>query len=149
MINKQAPEALHHTKYLTVVYRDIKPGDEARELIMHPKMTASSWSHVMNERDRLAALVEAQHARIAELEAVGAGGVQALSAAPAPLSEMPYEKRKAIQEGEQIGANGFGCEGRCIINRSSLKRQSSEVRDNYSDVVTGCGCTRNGHHTLS
>ena len=47
------PEALHHTKYLTVVYRDIKPGDEARELIMHPKMTASSWSHVMNERDRL------------------------------------------------------------------------------------------------
>ena len=26
-------------------------------------------------------------------------------AAPAPLSEMPYEKRKAIQEGEQIGAS--------------------------------------------
>ena len=25
--------------------------------------------------------------------------------APAPLSEMPYEKRKAIQEGEQIGAS--------------------------------------------
>lgn len=32
-------------------------------------------------------------------------GVQALSAAPAPLSEMPYEKRKAIQEGELIGAS--------------------------------------------
>ena len=25
--------------------------------------------------------------------------------APAPLSEMPYEKQKAIQEGEQIGAS--------------------------------------------
>ena len=25
--------------------------------------------------------------------------------APAPLSEMPYEKRKAIQEGEQISAS--------------------------------------------
>ena len=25
--------------------------------------------------------------------------------APAPLSEMPYEKRKATQEGEQIGAS--------------------------------------------
>ena len=25
--------------------------------------------------------------------------------APAPLSEMPHEKRKAIQEGEQIGAS--------------------------------------------
>ena len=29
----------------------------------------------------------------------------ALQPAPAPLSEMPYEKRKAIQEGEQIGAS--------------------------------------------
>ena len=49
----QHPEALHHTKYLTAVYRDINPGDEARELITHPKMTAASWSHVMDERDRL------------------------------------------------------------------------------------------------
>jgi hypothetical protein len=55
MTNQQAPEALHHTKYLTAVYRDINPGDEALELIMHPKMTAASWSHVINERDRLQA----------------------------------------------------------------------------------------------
>ena len=61
MTNQQgAPEALRRAQYLTVVYRDIKPGDEARELLMHPKTTAASWSHVMNERDRLAALVEAQ-----------------------------------------------------------------------------------------
>lgn len=55
MTDNRQPEALRSAKYLTVVYRDIKPGDEARELIMHPKMTASSWSHVMNERDRLQA----------------------------------------------------------------------------------------------
>ena len=33
------------------------------------------------------------------------GVVPAPQPAPAPLSEMPYEKRKAIQEGEQIGAS--------------------------------------------
>lgn len=46
-------------KYLTVVYRDIQPGDEARELIIHPKMAASSWSHALHDRDRFHAQVEA------------------------------------------------------------------------------------------
>ena len=53
----------------------------------------------------------------AELEAVGDGeeyevecishsqGNTAPQPTPAPLSEMPCEKRKAIQEGEQIGAS--------------------------------------------
>ena len=39
------------------------------------------------------------------VEAAFAARATAPQPAPAPLSEMPYEKRKAIQEGEQIGAS--------------------------------------------
>ena len=38
------------SRYLTVVYRDITK-EEARHLIFHEKMSAASWSHLMNERD--------------------------------------------------------------------------------------------------
>lgn len=38
-------------KYMTVVYRDITPGDEARILMEHPKCSAASWSHALDERD--------------------------------------------------------------------------------------------------
>ena len=37
--------------WLTVVYRDIRPGDEARTIGEHPKVSALSWSHALNERD--------------------------------------------------------------------------------------------------
>lgn len=38
-------------KWLTVVYRDIQPGDEARTIGEHPKVSALSWSHALNDRD--------------------------------------------------------------------------------------------------
>jgi hypothetical protein len=43
-----APESLN---WLTVVYKDIKPGKEAEALILHPQMSAASWSHALNDRD--------------------------------------------------------------------------------------------------
>ena len=37
--------------WLTVVYRDIQPGDEARAIVEHPKASALSWSHALRDRD--------------------------------------------------------------------------------------------------
>ena len=37
-------------RFLTVVFRNPTP-DEVSELIYHPKMSASSWSHAMDDRD--------------------------------------------------------------------------------------------------
>lgn len=44
-------EADNCGKWLTVVYRDIQPGDEARAIAEHPKASALSWSHALHERD--------------------------------------------------------------------------------------------------
>ena len=38
-------------KWLTVVYRDIQPGDESRSIGEHPKVSALSWSHALHDRD--------------------------------------------------------------------------------------------------
>ncbi len=38
--------------FLTVVLRNPAP-DEVAELTSHPKLSASSWSHAMDERDEL------------------------------------------------------------------------------------------------
>lgn len=38
-------------KWLTVVYRDIQPGDESRTIGEHPKVSAMSWSHALHDRD--------------------------------------------------------------------------------------------------
>ena len=38
-------------KWLTVVYRDIQPGDESRTIGEHPKVSALSWSHALYDRD--------------------------------------------------------------------------------------------------
>ena len=37
--------------WLTVVYRGIQPGDEARAIADHPKASARSWSHALHDRD--------------------------------------------------------------------------------------------------
>ena len=67
---KQLEESTHTTKncmggnWLTVVYRDIQPGDESRAIAEHPKASALSWSHALHDRD--AAL--AAHAKQGEQE---------------------------------------------------------------------------------
>ena len=38
-------------RWLTVVYRDIAAGQEARELGEHKNVCAMSWSHALNELD--------------------------------------------------------------------------------------------------
>lgn len=54
---KQLEESTHTTQkgmggnWLTVVYRDIRPGDEARAIAEHPKVSALSWSHALHDRD--------------------------------------------------------------------------------------------------
>ena len=49
------------TDHLTVVYRGIKDGDEARGLIEHPKAVAMSWSHAIHDRDAAMAKGEESH----------------------------------------------------------------------------------------
>ena len=49
--------------WLTVVYRDIRPGDEARTIGEHPKVSALSWSHALNERDAALAAQAKQEAQ--------------------------------------------------------------------------------------
>lgn len=45
-------ETLDRTgKWLTIVYKDVQAGDEARQIIEHPKMSAASWSNALNDRD--------------------------------------------------------------------------------------------------
>ena len=44
-------EADNCGNWLTVVYRDIQPGDEARAIAEHPKASALSWSHALHDRD--------------------------------------------------------------------------------------------------
>ncbi len=38
--------------FLTVIIRD-PTKDEVEKLLYHPKLSASSWSHAMDERDEL------------------------------------------------------------------------------------------------
>lgn len=47
----QGPAVDDPTRWFTVVYRDISPGDEARLLAEHPKASAMSWSHALHDRD--------------------------------------------------------------------------------------------------
>ena len=53
-----ALDAAVSTRWLTVVYRDVAAGDEAREIFKHPKASAMSWSHAMHERDAARAAQE-------------------------------------------------------------------------------------------
>ncbi len=39
-------------RFLTIVIRN-PTEEEARELVYHPKLSATSWSHAMDERDEL------------------------------------------------------------------------------------------------
>ena len=53
----QEPAVDDPTRRLTVVYRDISPGDEARLLAEHPKASAMSWSHAIRDRDAARAVL--------------------------------------------------------------------------------------------
>ena len=71
---------------------------------------ASRWAH--DERAALSAMLlsvrgelASRNAEIALLKRALMEAEAAPQPAPAPLSGMPYERRKAIQEGEQIGAS--------------------------------------------
>jgi hypothetical protein len=51
----------------TAVYRDITP-DEAGEITHHPKWSAGSWSHALDDRSDAETSLQAANARIADLE---------------------------------------------------------------------------------
>jgi hypothetical protein len=68
---EQEPAVPESLNWLTVVYKDIKLGNEAEKLILHPKMSAASWSHALNDRDAaLATPPAAQPAQRTEQEPV-------------------------------------------------------------------------------
>jgi hypothetical protein len=48
------------TKAFTAVFLDVTP-DEAAEIVGHPKWSAGSWSHALDDRN--AALLDAERAR--------------------------------------------------------------------------------------
>lgn len=54
----QEPAVDGSTKWFTVIYKDISPGDEARLLGEHPKASAMSWSHALHDRDAARASAE-------------------------------------------------------------------------------------------
>lgn len=58
-----AMDASRSGKWLTVVYWDIQPGDEAREIGSHKKVSALSWSHAIHDRD---AAMDAARAALAK-----------------------------------------------------------------------------------
>jgi hypothetical protein len=55
--------------YLTIVYRNVKPGDETRRLTEDPRASALSWGHGLKQRDILQETVDCQAAEIASLKA--------------------------------------------------------------------------------
>ena len=46
-----ATNALLPCPYLTVVYKGIAAGEDAASLLTHPKVSAASWSHALDDRD--------------------------------------------------------------------------------------------------
>ena len=89
---------------------DLLSGKTVSDEAVRKFVAASRWAH--DERAALSATLLAMHGVLTSREAEIALLKQALleaetatQPAPAPLSEMPYEKRKAIQEGEQISAS--------------------------------------------
>jgi vacuolar-type H+-ATPase subunit I/STV1 len=52
----------------TAVFREVTP-DEVGEITHHPKWSAGSWSHALDDRKEAEAAIQAENARIAELEA--------------------------------------------------------------------------------
>lgn len=61
--------------YMTLVYKNIQPGDEARALGEHPKVSALAWGHLVDDRaalqdevTRLRAENAALQARVQEME---------------------------------------------------------------------------------
>lgn len=48
-------------KYLSVVYEDVQPGIECGLIVDHPKVCGMSWSHALNDVDRLMNRTQSQH----------------------------------------------------------------------------------------
>lgn len=65
---KAEPAPKGSGKWLTIVYRDIEPGNEAKLLGDHPKVSAMSWSHAMDDRDAALAKLKAAPADALEAE---------------------------------------------------------------------------------
>jgi hypothetical protein len=61
------------SSFLTVVYRDIQPGNEARVLVTDPRVSASAWSHAIHDRAEAAEMLAA-----ARRQPAGADATQAL-----------------------------------------------------------------------
>ena len=77
------------------------PQQEAQEPVYQARYQGGDWQDSCRERNEYLKNPELSQAKDWELRVL----YTAPQPAPAPLSEMPYEKRKAIQEGEQIGAS--------------------------------------------
>lgn len=48
--------------YLTIVYKDVQPGPECTELCRHPKVSAVSWSHAIDDRNAARAALKEKNA---------------------------------------------------------------------------------------
>lgn len=90
-------------KWLTVVYKDVKAGDEVRQLFDHPKMSAISWSHALNDRD-----VALSHPTKEPVAWIGEGG-KLLSYKNVPMpenipvyAEAPKREWKRLTDNEII-----------------------------------------------
>lgn len=83
-------------------YRWLREGNDAKHGAAWPKVSGVSRDE---GHSRALLVFFAAEPTDDEVRAVHDTLAAAPQPAPAPLSEMPYEKRKAIQEGEQIGAS--------------------------------------------
>ena len=99
--------------WLTVVYKDIQPGDEAEALIGHAKMSAASWSHALQDRD---AAIAAQPAH---------DNNESLESRTAQPAQEP-----TIEDGSQDWAGMDGATAWHLINRHA---------DGWADVAKMMG----------
>ena len=89
---------------------DFLSGKTVSDEAVRKFVATSRWAH--DEKTALSAMLlsvrgvlASREAEIALLKKALLEAEAAPQPSPAPLSEMPYEKRKAIQEGEQISAS--------------------------------------------
>jgi len=133
------------TQYLTVVYRGVEAGDEARVICDHPKVSAVSWSHALDDRDaalaaapkaapainKVSDIIDAygmtpgQPERVADipglaeaLEAAFADGSAKVTGAT-PGEYLPLQGLAAYLRAEAVGVTG--------VPRETLRSWANEV----------------------